>query len=215
MVEEAVRLLHKKKHLAWAWSGKVAAVLLPALVTSYYSYRSSKYETEMKAEANKARAEVVYQTLIDSVDKLSKAVEQSQKALEEERRFSAKVEGRLLAIETFVTRTQPSAHPARTTIGEGAAAAPRTGGSGSGRGSGGLGATGAIGRTSAVPTTPSRPVVKAPVFAPPAELPKNLPRTLDLAIAKQLQQQQAPANVNQQQQIQQHQPAAPPPASDR
>jgi hypothetical protein len=69
----------------WGWAGKAGLILLPALITSYFSYLSAKHESDAKASAG-------YEALVNEVKRLQEAAEKSTLGV-------ARLEGRLEAYE--------------------------------------------------------------------------------------------------------------------
>jgi len=61
------------KQLA-SWAGKIAAVILPALVTSYFSYRTALVESGAKVATSSAHAEAGYEVTVEALQRLAEKV---------------------------------------------------------------------------------------------------------------------------------------------
>jgi hypothetical protein len=138
------------------FSLKVLAVIAPALITSYFSYRTAKVESEAKANAG-------YEALVSAVKDLQAAAEKSTTGV-------AKLEGRLETVERLALQriSAPITAPASGTIGMGSLG---TLGHGSGSGSG----SGYVGPLKAPKPAKSEMVFEA----------KELPPDLDSAYREQ------------------------------
>ena len=166
-------------------TGKVAGTIITALATSYYAYRTTKVEAESKVALAKVQAEAGYSTLADAVGQLTAAAEQNRKLLDDERLYSAKLEGRILSIEGLIHSGVTSIRQTPTHRDRDSSGGLADIGGSSGRGFG----TGSGGAARSAPTIVVRP---ANLPAPPP-LPKKLPPTLDEATVQvqQIQMQKA------------------------
>ena len=144
---------------------KVLGILIPAVVTSYFSYRQAIFELHVGSASTKNQAQAGYTMLVEAVEKTGKAIDEIAKEM-------AKLEGRLLSMEARLntrstesdTALLTSAPAQRTSV-----TTARVGGVGRGSGSSSIRGT-------------SLPV---PSASEPKKVFKSLPKTLDEAVQVQ------------------------------
>lgn len=91
-----------KQHGGWAL--KILGVILPALVTGYFSYRSAMHESKARVQQAQAHAEIVknqaaagYEILLKAIDRLSATAAENGKEV-------AELKGRLDGIWASMSR---------------------------------------------------------------------------------------------------------------
>jgi hypothetical protein len=161
-------------------SGQIIGVVLTGLISAYFSYRTSRAESDAQVSASKVKSEAGYEVLAKTVSDL-------QTGLMNEQRYSSRLEGRIEALERQGGRPAgalppPPAFPPASRGGSGGLGAIGHGagaGTGAGFGSAG-GSLGSSGRPAAISV---KPVTPSPLPRPEYK-PKALPKNLDEAAQK-------------------------------